>query len=594
VRRTFRRPAWPSTVSAISVALLAIAASAPSIVNEFTYDDRPVILENPFMRDLHGWWRAFTTTYWPENWGSDGYRPPSSLAFKLEFALSGGSPMAVHAVNIALYALSAALAFYLARRLLPEWCAWVVAALFAVHPVHVEAVANGVGQSELLVAVFMIPALTLYVRDRTRDSGVLAPRTVAALLVLYAAACFSKEHGIVLPALLIAAELTVIADATPMRERVRRLRPFYLGLTAIALAFLAARSRVFAGRGIVGFQPFQPFASLHVSSTDRILTAISVVPEWFRLLYWPAHLASEYSPPDTEIAQGPSVSQLPGLALLVAIVTLGVALRRRKPEASFGIAFAAITLLPSSNFLITTGIILAERTLFLPSLGALMVLGAVLQPALAAWRERAAGPLRLAPNVLFGIALIVGATRSELRATVWRDNDTLFRQATIDSPNGYRPHYMLGSWLFQHRHMKAGEAEYKIALKLFPYDPYMTFNLAEQYRSFGLCGPAIPFYRWTWDLDPNFPMGRTQLSECLLEVGEYDAAKLAALGALQAGGPVRITHRLVHVADSAKAAERAAAKKNDTPVNATVTQPQASGGKLPDTVQKAAGKGGAP
>ena len=164
--RSLRRPAWP--LPAISLALLAIAASATGIVNGFTYDDRPVILENPFMRDLHGWWRAFTTPYWPPDWGSDGYRPLTSLAFKLEFALSGGNAMVIHGANIALYALSAVLAYYLARRVLPEWCAWVVAALFAVHPVHVEAVANGVGQSELLVAVFMIPAVTLYLRDRMR------------------------------------------------------------------------------------------------------------------------------------------------------------------------------------------------------------------------------------------------------------------------------------------------------------------------------------------------------------------------------------------------------------------------------------------
>jgi hypothetical protein len=592
VSRSLRRPAWP--LPAISLALLAIAASATGIVNGFTYDDRPVILENPFMRDLHGWWRAFTTPYWPPDWGSDGYRPLTSLAFKLEFALSGGNAMVIHGANIALYALSAVLAYYLARRVLPGWCAWVVAALFAVHPVHVEAVANGVGQSELLVAVFMIPAVTLYLRDRMRGDGVLAPRTIAAILLLYAGACFSKEHGVVLPALLVAAELTVIADATPVRERARRLRPVFLALTGVALVFLAARSRVFVGREIAGFQPFQPFASLHISSADRILTAIGVVPDWFRLLYWPAHLSSDYSPPDTEIAQGLSISQLPGLVLLVAILTLGVTLRRKKPAMSFGIAFAAVTLLPSSNFLVTTGILLAERTLFLPSLGAMILLGAVLVPVVDAWRERQPGPSRLVPQMLCGLVLTAGIVRSELRAPVWRDDETLFRRAIVDSPDGYRTHYMLGSWLFRHDHMREGEAQYKIALKLFPYDPYMTFNLAEQYRKFGLCAPAIPFYRWTWDLDPDFPMGRTQLANCLLEVGQYDSAKVAALGALKAGGPSRITHRLIKLADSSKAAAHSAAKKNDTAGVAAVARPQTVGGKLPETLQKAARKADVP
>jgi hypothetical protein len=497
-------------------------------------------------------------------------------------------------VNIALNAATTVAVFALASLLLPTWAAWLAAALFAVHPVHVEAVANGVGQSELLVAVFLLPAVTLYLRGRMRDGGTLAPRTLAAIALLYAGACFSKEHGIVLPALLVAAELTVISDAMPWRDRARQLRPWYLALTAIALVFLAARSRVFAGQGFIGFQPFQPFASLHISSVDRILTAIGVVPEWFRLLYWPAHLSSEYSPPETEIAQGPSMTQLPGLALLIGVVALAVMLRRKKPVVSFGIAFAAITLLPSSNFLVTTGIVLAERTLFLPSLGAMIVLGAVLVPALDAWKASRAGAVRFAPQALCGVVLLTGVFRSERRSMVWHDNDTLFRRAVVDSPDGYRPHYMLGSWLFQHGHYREGEAEYKIALKLFPYDPYMTFNLAEQYRKFGLCGPAIPFYRWSWDLDPDFPMGRTQLANCLLAVGQYDSAKVAALGALKAGGPSRITHGIIKLADSSKAAARSAAKKNDTTGVVAVAKKRMAGGKLPETLQKATGKGGAP
>jgi protein O-mannosyl-transferase len=587
----FQRRTW---LSALSLALLAIASSAAGILNEFTYDDRPVILDNPFMHDLRGVWRVFTQSYWPQDWGGDGYRPLTSLAFKLEFALSGGSSAVVHGVNIALYALAAVLAFYLARRMMPDWCAWVVAALFAVHPVHVEAVANGVGQSELLVAVFMLPAVTLYLRDRMRMDGVLAPRTVAAIMLLYVASCFSKEHGVVLPALLVAAELTLIEDAQSVGARVRRLRPFYLGLTAIALAFLAARSRVFAGQGIVGFQPFQPFASLHISPTDRILTAIGVVPDWFRLLYWPAHLSSEYSPPDTEIAQGLSVSQLPGFVLLIAIVALGIMLRRKRPVVSFGIAFAAITLLPSSNFLVTTGIVIAERTLFLPSLGAMIVLGGLLVPAMAAWRARFAARTVWAPQLLCGVVLLTGAARSERRTTVWHDNDRLFRQATVDAPMSYRSHYMYGSWLFQHRHIIAGEVQYKIALKLFPYDPYMAFNLAERYREFLMCPHAIPQYQWVLALDPEFPLGRTQLASCLLDVGRYDAAKAAALDALKAGGPSRITHHIILVADSLKAAAHSAAKKNDTTRAVAVARKQIPDGKLPETLQKAAEKGGTP
>ena len=94
------------------------------IVNRFTYDDRYIIELNPAMRTLHGWWRVFQTSYWPKDWGGDGYRPFTILAFKIQWAIGHGNPAVFHAVNILLYAAVSVLVFVLARRVLPLWSAW--------------------------------------------------------------------------------------------------------------------------------------------------------------------------------------------------------------------------------------------------------------------------------------------------------------------------------------------------------------------------------------------------------------------------------------------------------------------------------------
>jgi tetratricopeptide (TPR) repeat protein len=567
--------------AAPAVALLAIASSAIGVLNSFTYDDRYIVELNPATRNLHRWWTAFGQSYWPKDWGGDGYRPLTIIAYKLEAVLGGRSPVAFHAVNILLYAVVAVLVLAIARRLLPFWAAWATAALFAVHPVHVEAVAGIVGQSELLVAIALLSALLLYLRDRA--DGPLRTWTAVGIAALYVVACFSKEHGVVLPALLGAAELTVIADSASLRERVRRLRPFYLVLVLIAVAFVAVRSRVLADHGIGGFQPFTPFSTLHISNPDRMLTALGVVPEWIRLFYWPVHLSSEYGPPDIEIAQGFALSQLPGFLLLVAILSFGVALRRRQRAISFGIAIAVITLLPASNFIVPAGIVLAERTLFLPSVGAMIVLGAIVVLAADYLRGRVASAARLkvVAATVCGVLLLTGAIRSAERTTVWRDNDTLFRHAVVDSPLSYRAHYMLGAWDFENKRKREGEAEYRRALSLFPYDPFLSYNMAEQYRTVGLCAPALPLYKWTHDLDPNFPLGHGAYAWCLLNEGQYQEAKVQAFKAIRAGGIISGMRRVIFIADSASAAD--ARKRQEASVSLA-----GRSSKVQDSVQKAA------
>ncbi|MFI5227993.1 MAG: hypothetical protein ACHQWU_02920, partial [Gemmatimonadales bacterium] len=74
-------------LASIAIALLAVASSAISIVNQFTYDDVYVIQKNSLVHDLHRWWQVFAIPYWPKQWGGDGYRPLTLLTFKIEWVL---------------------------------------------------------------------------------------------------------------------------------------------------------------------------------------------------------------------------------------------------------------------------------------------------------------------------------------------------------------------------------------------------------------------------------------------------------------------------------------------------------------------------
>ena len=140
---------------------VAVVVAAPSLLNGFAYDDLPLVVENARVTTLLPPWEYFTQSYWP---AGGLYRPLTVWLLALQWKLGGGAPWIFHATNVVLHALVTGLVYLLARRLMaPAWAA-AAAVLFAVHPVHVEAVANVVGISELLCSAFVLGAVLLALR----------------------------------------------------------------------------------------------------------------------------------------------------------------------------------------------------------------------------------------------------------------------------------------------------------------------------------------------------------------------------------------------------------------------------------------------
>ncbi|MGH7678462.1 MAG: tetratricopeptide repeat protein [Gemmatimonadaceae bacterium] len=538
----------------LAVAGLALAASANSIGNGFAYDDVALILTDARVHSWSGWTRDFAQTYWPE--GGDGYRPLTILAWRAQWAAGGGSPATFHAVNVLLHVATAVAVLWLAGAILPLGAAALAGALYAVHPVHVEAIANVVGQSELFVALLAVVAVGLYVHARLR--GAVSARRWSVIATLYGFACFFKEHAIVLPLLLVVAESTVVTDAAPLGGRLRRMRVPLLVLCLIAVGYLWARSRVFAD-GLAGFRPFVVFDALHLSTADRVLTMIGAATEWLRLLLWPARLVTQYAPTDIEVAQGPGISQLPGLLVLAGTVGLMIACWRKRPVVSFGIAWLIITLLPTSNFLVAAGFIIAERTLLLPSVGAMIALASGLW--LVAERVQLRSPVtRTAAGFALAVVLGLGIVRSVTRNRVWHDDDRLWRQGVLDAPDSYLAHFRLGLHLLSHNQERDGEAHYRRAIDLFPHDPIVAYSLAEQLRAAGKCDAALPIYGWIFSAWPDSRRGHLGYAVCLIGKGRFDEAREQALVWIRRGGRVAVARQVLAAAktgrDSATAHRR--------------------------------------
>ena len=267
---------------------------------------------------------------------------------------------------------------------------------------------------------------------------------------------------------------------------------------------------------------------------------LGVVPEWARLLIWPAHLQADYSPQEINGAVAWGSAQTLGLFILAAAIIGGLAARRTAPVVPFGLLWVAIALFPVSNVLVPTGIVLAERTLFLASIGFLLAVGALLPAVFQAVR-------RVAPfdSPAFrggaGAAAGRGHARERPRQRSWATPFAQAAQMLIDAPLSYRAHYGAASLLWEGHQREAAEIEYHRAMALFPRSFAVPREYADRLRLEARCTEAIPLYQQALRYAPDLNEVRSSLIACLMYDGRYAEARVQArIGlAVDGGGATR-------------------------------------------------------
>ena len=403
----------------LAVALCAVFVHLGALWNRFAFDDVYIIALNPLVHSLSGAWRAFVEPYWPGNLTGAMYRPLPVFTFALDWVVR--HPAWFHGVNLLWHAGATAAVAAIAGR----WTGWpgglVAGLVFAVHPVHVEAVANVVGRNELMAALFAL--LAVY--------AALERRSVAWSGAALALAVLSKENAAVAPALVVWGWLVGVAPR-PSRGR---MAAFAASWVAGGAAYAALRWSVL--HQYAGFTATAP-VFLGESVIGQRLTAVAALGDVTRLLLFPLHLSADYSPDErTAVRSVLDPRFLLGAAcagLWAGLVVL--AWRRRRPVAAFGLGWIGIALLPVSNLAFPIGVLIAERTLYLPSAGLALAAGA--------WLRHLA-PRRLA--LVGGLVLALGGVRSAARVPAWRDNRTATLSLLDDAPRSYRSWDYVG-WEF--------------------------------------------------------------------------------------------------------------------------------------------------
>ncbi len=460
--RLLDSPTKSLRLAALVAAGVAVLAFANSLGNDFAYDDRLIIADNVAIQSASTLLSTFFEPYWPNHVGKELglWRPITTWVYGLQWLAWDGAPVGFHLVNVLLNAVVTALVVLVLAELMPLKVAFLGGLIFAVHPVHVEAVANVVGMAEILSAIPFLLACLILLRGPPR----LSLRAQGAICGLFALAFLTKESAVTLPGvvfLLDGARKDVKVRA--VGEYLRDRWVLYSGLVSTAAICLYGRYHVLGTLA----SPFAPMGGdiLDEGGVPRIWTVLATWPEVVRLMFYPADLSSDYTPEVISIAHGWNPQTILGATLGLGALIIALAswrTGRLSPKAlspramGFGVVWFIVTLSPTSNLAFLSGVLLAERTLYLPSVGFVAGFAWLLARF---YQER--------PRVALGlILLVVGlmSARTFTRNPTWMNNTTVFETLVREHPESARAQWVIGDIHFQKGEFDQGMAAYSRAI----------------------------------------------------------------------------------------------------------------------------------
>lgn len=540
---------------AAGIALVTAAVFARTIFYDFVnFDDIAHIVENPYV--IHGltWesvsW-AFTTGYVGD------FNPLTWLSHIVDGQLWGLNPLGHHLTNVALHALGAALLFVALRMMTGAvWASAFAAALFALHPLRVESVAWVTERKDVLCGVFWMLSLIAYARyvRRPRSNG-----RYALLLLAAAGALLAKPIAIALPFALLPLDYWPL-ERTPLNRRngapprvswprlFVEKSPLFAGAVTVAIASFVATRDV----GAISETPVDFFGR-------RVGNAIVSYARYLGMTVWPTGLIPLYPLPRDG---WPLTLILPSLFFLLAITVVCHWQWRRRPWLIVGWLWFGGVLLPVIGVVQAGRQALADRYMYLPSIGLALVVTWVGREAVArGWLDR-----RVAAS-LACVALLALAVLSWRQSGHWRNSETLFAHTLAVDPDNLtglnnlcghliergrldeagaladrvlalRPASAIANHNKGHLLSKAGDrdgaiAHYRRALRTNPDAAATLHNLGYALQKQGRVDEAVALYEKSLSIYPNSAECRLDLSKAFRRQGEIEAAKTELIEALR-------------------------------------------------------------
>jgi len=475
--------------------LVSLSLYGLTLRNNFVTDDKLQILLNPNVKDPQNLTQAFRGDVWSfatqknskKHRGTNYYRPLQLLTYMAEYSAFGEKSWPWHLMNMVLNAMVVALVYLLLILLAEPALAFWAALLFALHPIHTEAVAWVAALPELECALFLLLALIFYHRAR---KGTASAGSLAFSTLFLAAALLSKEVALLFPFVLVAYEW--FFRGADFRSPKVPLRWISASL-AVVFGYLVVR---FAAIG--GFSPYIEAHRGRLTPGELFVAIPPVFARYIGKLLVPTNLNYFYSFP---LVTKFSLATLGGLLLLVLTGALILFFRERQPLLAFSLAWFVLTLAPALSLNSVADNFFAERYLYVPSVGFCIVAATA---GLALWRRSQSGAARTAVRALAAAIFCFYATQVLRRIPVFHDDLTLFLATIKLSPSSAPIHAGLAAAYYEAGDLNHALEHGQQSIALYPNSEIPRINLAGYLTEKGRYDEAVEQLQAAIRLEPAY------------------------------------------------------------------------------------------
>ncbi len=481
------------------------------------FDDPEYVYDNPYVKmgltpTAIKW--AFTTFH-ASNW-----HPLTWLSHMADVQFYGMQPFGHHITNVILHGANVVLLFLLLVRLTGFlWRSMIVAALFALHPLHVESVVWVSERKDVLSAFFWLATLFLYA-EYVKTSG---RRWYLLMVMMFALGLMAKPMLVTLPFVLM------LLDYWPLG------RVSIGGVVAKSgLAIKSSEAEVSFRKLVVEKIPFLLLAGVscvltlfaqqkggavnsldNYSVTMRIANAIISYTGYLYNMFWPQNLAFFYPLPKTI----PIVQLLTAVCVFAVMTFISMRVRRKQPFVIIGWLWYVVTLLPVIGLIQVGGQALADRYTYIPLIGIFISMVWVLCEITAKMPHRSLVLASVSGIVLIGCALV-----TMRQISYWQDNVTLYSHALAVTNDNYIAHNNLGFALARKGKLSEASAHFNEAIRISPQFADAYLNLGETFLNTGEIDKSIVYITKAIDLRQNYAAAYLDLGAAMFRKRRIDDA----------------------------------------------------------------------